>query len=258
MWWQNNTIRSSDKQILRMLFAICTIDTLWLNYYRLYCTWFQFLSKQFIYLVVMSYVAGMLLFTALTAISWKMCEREGNKKWYNQKLEPSRTNSRQLWMLSCVLSFTSEVHVCPRWKWPYWMWNCCKDKDFELERQKPEPVLNGFCDPLFKLWVLESGVNFSFSYFSFCILCFKLGFPRSLVTQIGCGISAKLLRLCRHTDFSDLGVKKIWGKSFRAACHVDISMAVSGWRKGWLKATLVTVCFVAQLSISKLFHQEEK
>lgn len=76
---------------------------------------------------------------------------------------------------------------CPWWKWPNWMWNCCKNKHLELERQKPEPVLNGFSDPLFKWWVLESGGEFLIQLF--CILCFKLGFPRSLVTQIGCGIS---------------------------------------------------------------------
>lgn len=43
-------------------------------------------SKRFIYLVVMSYVAGMSLFTALTAISWKMCEREGKQEMIQSEI----------------------------------------------------------------------------------------------------------------------------------------------------------------------------
>ena len=147
---------------------------------------------------------------------------------------------------------------CPWWKWPNWMWNCCKNKHLELERQKPEPVLNGFSDPLFKWWVLESGGEFLIQLF--CILCFKLGFPRSLVTQIGCGISHET---CKAVEaMSPHRLQRLRSQKKPAACHVDISMAVSGWRKGWLKATLVTAwwLFVSlpQLSISKLFHQEEK
>lgn len=82
----------------------------WTN---LYCTWFQLCQSD-----SFTWLSCLMSQECSCSQHWQQlaekCVRgRANKKWYNQKLEPSRTNSRQLLVLSCVLSFTSEVHVLP-------------------------------------------------------------------------------------------------------------------------------------------------
>ena len=137
-----------------------------------------------------------------------------------------------------------------------------KTNTLNLKDKNQSRFWTGFVTPCSNGECLNQGVEFLIQWF--CILCFKLGFPRSLVTQIGCGIS--------HVSQSRWGYAATQtSATFRSQKNLRHAMSTFPWRMAGMADRMAFSsnpcdCMVtrwlfvsfAQLSISKLFHQEKE